>query len=446
MLVWILLATVFFLKMTNRAEAVPSFARQTGLSCFECHTVYPELTPFGRDFKLEGYVLSRSGKSYEYPPPLAGMLLFSLSNVSTRLPAGYFDNEWSNRLLSGGNNILALPEEANLYYAGKIYGHAGAFIQGTFEGDNNTFHLDMTDLRIADTGTIGSKGIIYGVTVNNSPTVQDVWNSTPSWGYPFESSEVAPAPAAGTIIDGTLDQQVGGVGIYALWNQFIYAELAAYHTTKDGLARPLGAGTANDMVVDGLAPYWRLVLQHQSGAHYLSAGTYGIVARIYPDGRDTGPTDKFTDIAFDAEYQYLAGRHSLSLESTWIHERQNWNAGYTLGNAANRSDSLDTFKVNADYYYHAPFGRLGGSLAYFSTTGDTDRLLYSPAQVDGSNNGSPDSDGFILEADYLPADKVRLTLQYTLYNKFNGSRSDYDGFGRDASDNNTCYLAITVML
>ena len=446
MLVWILLATVFFLKMTNRAEAVPSFARQTGLSCFECHTVYPELTPFGRDFKLEGYVLSRSGKSYEYPPPLAGMLLFSLSNVSTRLPAGYFDNEWSNRLLSGGNNILALPEEANLYYAGKIYGHAGAFIQGTFEGDNNTFHLDMTDLRIADTGTIGSKGIIYGVTVNNSPTVQDVWNSTPSWGYPFESSEVAPAPAAGTIIDGTLDQQVGGVGIYALWNQFIYAELAAYHTTKDGLARPLGAGTANDMVVDGLAPYWRLVLQHQSGAHYLSAGTYGIVARIYPDGRDTGPTDKFTDIAFDAEYQYLAGRHSLSLESTWIHERQNWNAGYTLGNAANRSDSLDTFKVNADYYYHAPFGRLGGSLAYFSTTGDTDRLLYSPAQVDGSNNGSPDSDGFILEADYLPADKVRLTLQYTLYNKFNGSRSDYDGFGRDASDNNTCYFAVTIML
>ena len=40
------------------AEAVPSFARQTGLSCNVCHTNPPELTAFGRDFKLRGYVLS----------------------------------------------------------------------------------------------------------------------------------------------------------------------------------------------------------------------------------------------------------------------------------------------------------------------------------------------------------------------------------------------------
>jgi hypothetical protein len=37
--------------------AVPSFARQTGMACAACHTVFPELTPFGREFKLNGYVL-----------------------------------------------------------------------------------------------------------------------------------------------------------------------------------------------------------------------------------------------------------------------------------------------------------------------------------------------------------------------------------------------------
>src|ERR1700680_1032486 len=37
--------------------AVPSFARQTGMTCAACHTVFPELTPFGREFKLNGYVL-----------------------------------------------------------------------------------------------------------------------------------------------------------------------------------------------------------------------------------------------------------------------------------------------------------------------------------------------------------------------------------------------------
>ena len=40
------------------ARAVPSFARQTGLSCNVCHSNAPELTAFGRDFKLRGYVLT----------------------------------------------------------------------------------------------------------------------------------------------------------------------------------------------------------------------------------------------------------------------------------------------------------------------------------------------------------------------------------------------------
>src|SRR5438309_5893554 len=40
------------------AEAVPAFARQTGMSCSQCHTVFPELTPFGRQFKANAYVLT----------------------------------------------------------------------------------------------------------------------------------------------------------------------------------------------------------------------------------------------------------------------------------------------------------------------------------------------------------------------------------------------------
>jgi hypothetical protein len=40
--------------LTTPAHAVPSFARQTGLACEACHTVFPELTPFGRQFKANG--------------------------------------------------------------------------------------------------------------------------------------------------------------------------------------------------------------------------------------------------------------------------------------------------------------------------------------------------------------------------------------------------------
>ena len=37
------------------ADALPSFARQTGQPCGTCHTDYPGLTPYGRLFKLNGY-------------------------------------------------------------------------------------------------------------------------------------------------------------------------------------------------------------------------------------------------------------------------------------------------------------------------------------------------------------------------------------------------------
>lgn len=391
-------------------------------------------------------MLSKTAGPFQYPPPLAGMILSSLTRTDTRVPPGYYLDEWSNRILSGGNNVLAVPEEASLYYGGRIYGPMGAFVQGTFEGDTNSFHLDMTDIRYAGSTSLGGKELVYGITVNNSPTIQDLWNTTPSWGYPFEDSEVAPSPAAAALIDGTLDQQVGGIGLYALWNQLIYAEFTVYHTTKGSIAHPLGAGTNVDMVVDAFAPYWRVALQHLWGEHYLSVGTYGMTAAVFPDGRDSGQTDRFTDFAFDAEYQYLKRKYSLSAEATWIHEKQDRDGSYAMGYAENRSDTLNTFKFNVDYYYHASFGRIGGSVAYFSTTGNSDSLLYPAAAVDGSINGSPDSNGFILEGDYLPLDKVRLTLQYTIYNKFNGSSSNYDGSGRSASDNNTLYLSFTLML
>src|ERR1700752_3177853 len=40
------------------AHAVPSYSRQTGLACNSCHYTPPELTPFGRKFKLEGYTFA----------------------------------------------------------------------------------------------------------------------------------------------------------------------------------------------------------------------------------------------------------------------------------------------------------------------------------------------------------------------------------------------------
>jgi hypothetical protein len=40
----------------------------------------------------------------------------------------------------------------------------------------------------------------------------------------------------------------------------------------------------------------------------------------------------------------------------------------------------------------------------------------------------------------MPWQNLRLQAQYVAYSKFNGATTNYDGSGRNASDNNTLYL------
>ena len=70
-------------------------------------------------------------------------------------------------------------------------------------------------------------------------------------------------------------------------------------------------------------------------------------------------------------------------------------------------------------------------------------MKYAPnlvTSVIGFANNSPNSNGWIAELNYLPWQNVKLALQYIAYQKFNGAASNYDGSGRNASDNNTLYL------
>ena len=97
-----------------------------------------------------------------------------------------------------------LAQQASLFYGGKIYGNLGAFIQTTYANDyGRVFGLDNADIRYASTGAIGNLDFVYGVTVNDIPTVQDVWNTTPVWRFPFITSNFALSPAASTMLEAS---------------------------------------------------------------------------------------------------------------------------------------------------------------------------------------------------------------------------------------------------
>jgi hypothetical protein len=428
----ILILTVFPFASS---QAVPSFSRQTGLTCASCHTIFPELTAFGRNFKRHGYTMigNTEGQTKRLEigafPPISAMVQTSFTALKTRVP----DTQNGNALL---------PDQLSLFYAGRISDNLGAFIQITYEGDDDHFSMDNVDVRFAHQAGDELQNVLYGFTLNNNPTVSDLWNSTPAWGYPYASPDLAPSPAAAAWIDGGFAQQVAGLGAYVCWKDMVYVEGDVYRSFQIGGASPPGVNTEN--LVKGVVPYWRLALSRQHGEHNVEVGTYGLVARLYPgDGQPLdGQINRFLDTGVDGQYQWFNDTHIVTVHSTWIREKQDWDAAFGANEVSNPSNVLNTFRVDGTYYFQR---MVGGTVAYFLTSGDRDPLLYPEDDVQGSRSGSPKSAGFIFEVDFVPWYNTKLLLQYTLYDRFNGAKDNYDGFGRNASDNNALYVNAWLM-
>jgi hypothetical protein len=446
------LAVLAVIGMGQPARALPAYARQTGQACVACHVSFPELTPYGRAFKLSGYTIGT-----RQDLPLALMAQFGVTSVSN-------NRDDQGQQIVPKTNRLALSA-ASVFAAGKINDHIGGWIQWTYNnlatdsGGHTVGHsgIDNTDLRIVNKVANADNTDmrwIYGLTVHNNPTVQDVWNSTPAFGFPFTVPPNAITSAAATMLDGKLAQQVAGVGGYVYWNRHLYVEATGYQTA-DGFFSPLRAGQKIHEAggvnrLSGVNPYWRIAYNREWTANSMMVGTYGARFRLYPDNTmPFTPTDRYTDIAFDAQFQHIGDPHTYTFQYTHIHEKQDFRASYpaTLAGSpigvgptpANAHDTLVTDKFKATYYFERKYG---ATLGLFRTHGTTDAGLYSPGSVSGSNNGRPNTDGYMIELDYLPLQNLRLMLQYYGYRKFNGARTNYDGSGRRASDNNTLFANI----
>ena len=419
-------------------RAVPSFSRQTKLACGVCHHGFPQLTPFGRMFKLNGYTMSgltavteradsASRLQLSLPPigPLSVMVIAAATTVAKAVPGTQA-------------TTTQFPQQLSLFAAGAISDRMGIFSQFTYEDQSGKFSIDNVDIRFAGHTTLASKDVLYGLTMHNNPTVQDVWNTTPAWGYPFNSSSVAPSPAGATLLEGGLAQSVMGLGAYSLFDNTLYAELTGYVSAPQGATMPLDSSARS--TPRSISPYWRLGLQHQFASDYLMVGTFGLRSELYPRGI-TGPTNQFTDVGLDAQLEHKLGMGMLIGRAAWIHEQQTLNASYTASPAEseNLKNTLDTYKLNLSY---EPNHTHTITLGYFGSSGTRDDALYPQGDVTGSSNASPASQGETLEITANPWLNVRVGAQYVMYQKFNGASRSYDlpVGGRNAKDNNALYL------
>jgi hypothetical protein len=421
------------------ASAIPSYARQTGFPCKSCHYMPPELTPLGRAFKLNGYTMAgkptvtspgkgnTSGLSILESFPLS--VLFDTAFTSTKSPVP-----------GSQNGSFQFPEDASIFLAGAWSTHVGSFVQVTYDVQNAHFNWDNSDIRYANSTKLFKKDLAWGITLNNNPTVEDLWNSTPAWGFPSVNSDWAPTPNAGAIIDGGLAQDVAGLGGYAMWNNHLYFAGTIYRSDHLGASQP-NTGENQSFNIRGVAPYWRVAWQQTSKNNYLEVGTYGMHMKSTPGGI-TGLEDGFTDWAVDFQDDLTIPKFRsdvLSLRGTYIRENSSLLAtAFSFEGDTLIRHHLNTVKANAEYHFGDKYA---ATIGYFNVTGTPDPLLLPTGPVTGNaNNGDPRSGGYIANVSWWPVQNIGLTLQYTGYTRFNGAATNYDGSGRNADSNNTLYL------
>jgi hypothetical protein len=468
--------TIAVSLVSSAANALPSFARQTGQNCVACHAggQFPELTPYGRIFKMTGYTI---GERRWLPLSVMGVASYAKVKDTSKSddPAADFQKNGSLLFATG-----------SIFLAGKVTDNIGVFVQNTYDnyasqavgenGQPGSFRghsqADNIDLRYADRFIDKQRDLIYGVSFNNNPSLPDPWNSAAAWmqyvpGASPTSHQFVDGPYPGFGAGGNL----AGVSAYAYLNKTLYGELGFYHTANGAFSfMSAGVADADTTKLARSNPYWRLAYSKEWGAHNIMVGTSGMVAHVYDTGSaiDAGNLGRFKNTGVDAQYQYLLDPHTVTAQVAYMRQKQNYSANTLAGAAspffaadgvtpvapANPSDTTNALRIKLSYIYQAKYG---GSVAFFNVTGTSNTLNQTSGfdstglitstdpngtgiastRVNGNLSGNPGTRGFTYEAFWTPLQYVRVGAQFTAYNKFNGASSNYDGLGRNAKDNNT---------
>ena len=222
----------------------------------------------------------------------------------------------------------------------------------------------------------------------------------------------------------------------------------------------------------GNNPYIRVALSQNWGAHSLMLGATHMTAQVYDDPLDTSDPSTvhhFRDEIFDGRTPVPARpAQAVTAQLVLTHNRHVYPTAQAnqpvpfvdaQGNPlalTSGADKTDLKRFKASYVYQA---RYGGSFSWFDLSGsantanqtsgydpETMVITSSPTagaastRVNGNLTGNPAPRGMTFETVWMPLQNLRVGVQYTAYQKFNGARDNYDGFGRNASDNNSLFL------
>lgn len=130
------LTSLLFCSLSSVSTAIPVFAKRENLNCNNCHSAVPALNGFGRNYKLQGYVLYDQRPSRPNPRN-AGLSLNDILPISAGIISRPYDKKDS------GNTKTRAIHEVELMVAGNIAEGFSGFIELEAE-DEEDFNIEAS--------------------------------------------------------------------------------------------------------------------------------------------------------------------------------------------------------------------------------------------------------------------------------------------------------------
>ncbi len=459
---WLLvLIFITALILPHSANAVPSFARQTGLSCDTCHTVFPHLTPFGRDFKLHGYTYDYSElikAVREIEKNLAkeergipNLVINKIPMVSVRIVSMFNDQVGGGNVPSGkttaGQGFVSTPEgysdesivqvvkASNLFFAGEIAPNIGTFLEFTGPNDtgSETFGVGFLDLVfLAPPITIHSHDFTFGVRVTDSVAADEPANTVGNFGL---TTTLMGMSDHNTLFDPYQSSIIIGGEAYAMLGGFskggIYGAVGIFHPTNSQTDTSYATGNlyggpstyqGGDLRgAQNVDEYFRLsvwlpgykdIYSEIGGFGY--HGSENMTASPLVSLTNQNYGDSYYNFGVDFQTQWIADKHLVELFAVYQrqHDSQFFGEDLFTGKfGQGESVTRQGFGIEADYYYKRTYG------AYI-------RYFYEhSAQVQDLNVGAT-----VLGLSWFPYQNVNFRVETSLFNTYNRGSAQYGQF------------------
>ena len=240
------------LGAATESQAVPAFARQTGMACAACHyQSYPAINAFGRAFKASGYTLIGAQEKVEGDDLSLPVTL----NASLVTKFRYQKTNGDDKRVATNTGELQFPDEAALLIGGRAGEHVGFVLElGTFgeaDTDNGEFSL-FGSFKMPITYKVG------GTDLSFIPFTTDAGGA--SYGFELLNTGAQRFQRVGEDRSALMAQQYLGLGAgEAEGFAFVAANEMGFVNVS------LWAPIHGSFAMEGLAPYFRAALTPSIG-------------------------------------------------------------------------------------------------------------------------------------------------------------------------------------